>query len=101
LIFLLTPFLARKASQPVPVVLAGKGFILKVHPEGFILKVHPEGFILKVHPEGFILKVHPEGFILSPPMADEGIQGIGNNKQPDANRTKKSGRINIIYDSTI
>jgi len=37
--------------------------------------------------KGFILKVHPEGFILNPPMADEGIQGIGNNKQPDANRT--------------
>jgi len=53
----------------MPVVLAGKGFILKVHPEGFILKVHPEGFIL------------------NPPMADEGIQGIGNNKQPDAYRT--------------
>jgi len=37
--------------------------------------------------KGFILKVHPEGFILSPPMADEGTQGIGKNKQPDANRT--------------
>jgi len=37
--------------------------------------------------KGFILKVHPEGFILSPPMADEGTQGIGNNKQPNANRT--------------
>jgi len=47
--------------------------------------------------KGFILKVHPEGFILSPPMADEGIQGIGNNKQPDANRTNIAGRGENIW----